>query len=518
MKTSPDKLAQFSKILMQKIEIHDFPRWMRKMNLKGFNEQLVIFDGIEHEAYWFDIQRNHTALLRDVLEEAFPGEGPFKEQCLHMKGVAHFHSCQIENVASTNLEWDDPEPGLSNWSQNCSSVDIHSRATNLLHPETSDAKVKKKDMHISSGGIPEPDFQFTLQSFIAGERNLLASKACQVVTEMPGKAFNPLVIHGVTGSGKTHLLQGIGRELKEKHSDLKVVYVTAEHFLNRFIHSLRNQGMEAFRKDFRNAEFFLVDDFDLLGNTKQAQNELLHTLNHLRQRKKQIVITCRVHPFKIEGLSDVLKNRLESGLVLDIGIPDSKTRMEILVSKAEDKGIPLPHELAEFMARNISGSVERLEGALLRLGVHSTLLNEPLSIELARMNLSDLLGRHVEELKHQQSHYGEQVYFQERILSMVSAMFQVSPQDLCSKRREQRVVKARQAAIYLFRETTHLSLSEIARLLCRTHSTVHSSLSKVYRRMKEDTFFRRQLHQLRDELNQAESSSTFRSSRHLAGT
>ena len=494
---------RFNKVLLRKLETHSAPSWLANLKLLKAELGQIVFGGIPHKAYWFDIKRNHFSMIVDVLEEVCPQFGPFSRKNVLFHGGLDTK----EDQQSTKVQKTSGSAELKSDDNKSESHPLKEVPQQKNQQRSSFSGVSKRtDEKNLIGMNQELDFEFKLESFVAGERNQLAARACHAVTEMPGHAFNPFLIHGVPGSGKTHLLQGIGRELKFRHPDLNVVYLTAEQFLNEFIQSIRGQKMEDFRDTYRNADLLLLDDLDLLSSGIKVQNELLHTLNHLKQQKKQIVITSRNAPSNISKLTEVLCNRLESGLVIDVGFPDSKARIEILVSKAQEKGIPLTYDLAEFMANHISGSVGRLEGALTRLGVHATLLNEPLSIELARLNLKDLLIKHAESMEHQQPLRGSQDQLKERIFIRVCSHFQVTEQDICSKRRDQRVLKARQATIYLFRELTLMSLSEMGRMFGRTHSTIHSSLMKVYERMKSDEFFRRQLHQLRDELKEMEVS------------
>ena len=504
MESKSDLNAEFSNAFYRKLENQSSPSWLAKLKMLEGKKGKITFGGIPHKAYWFDLKRNHFSIIVDVLNEVCPHLGPFNKKTIIFQE-------NEESEESKPPQSENPSVTFKLKAASENSLSMEQKQKGVHHKVKSDGSSSFfKGMLTSGEESPfevksdEPDFEFKLESFIAGERNLLAARACRAVTEMPGSAFNPFVIYGVSGSGKTHLLQGIGRELKTRHPELNVVYLTAEQFLNDFIHSIRGQKMNDFREKYRNADLFLLDDLDLIASGKQVQQELLNTLNHLRQKKKQIVITSRDAPSRISQLTDGLCNRLESGLVIDVGVPDMNSRIKILVNKAQEKGIPLSNDLAEFMAKHITGSVSRLEGALTRLGVHTTLLNEPLSIELAGMNLRDLLGKHAESMEQQRPLTGSRDLLKERILMRVCSHFQVTEKDICSKRRDQGVLKARQATIYLFREITMMSLSEMGRFFGRTHSTIHSSLKKVYQRMKSDEFFRRQLYQLRDELKENE--------------
>ena len=193
------------------------------------------------------------------------------------------------------------------------------------------------------------------------------------IRDRPGVAFNPFIIYGEPGSGKTHLLEGINHELQHYIPEKRTVQITAEDFLNDFIVHLRMHKMKEFRDRYRKADAFLLDDLQALLPSSKCQTELLHTINALRKKKAQIVIACQVAPTQIEGLNSGLLGRLESGLTVDIGIPDDQTRIEILKRKAIERSIPLSNDLANFIVKNIKGSIGRMEGVLIRLGVHASL-------------------------------------------------------------------------------------------------------------------------------------------------
>jgi len=214
----------------------------------------------------------------------------------------------------------------------------------------------------------------------------------------------------------------------------------------------------------------------------------------LRKKKSQIVIASQVAPTLISKLSSGLRGRLESGLTVDIGIPDDKTRIAILENKAKESGIPLNDELAKFIVQHIKGGIGRMEGVLLRLGVHASLLNEELTVDLARCVLKDWLEDSAQTSKSLEIAQGEFTNETEKIiLQRICVMFQISEEGILSYRRDRKHTKARQATVYLLKQLTPLSLSEIGKIVGRNHSTVHATLKKVKERMSKDDFFQKQM-------------------------
>ncbi|MEE2599812.1 MAG: DnaA/Hda family protein, partial [SAR324 cluster bacterium] len=352
------------------------------------------------------------------------------------------------------------------------------------------------------------------------KRNLLASKACKAVVEMPGVAFNPFIIYGEPGSGKTHLLEGINHELQHYIPEKRTVQVAAEDFLNDFIVHLRMHKMKEFRDRYRKADAFLLDDLQALLPSSKCQTELLHTINALRKKKAQIVIACQVAPTQIEGLNSGLLGRLESGLTVDIGIPDDQTRIEILERKALERSIPLSNDLANFIVKNIKGSIGRMEGVLIRLGVHASLLNQELTIELAKYALKDWLEVTAQNINPSQSGVTSRDETINKILQRVYVMFQITEEGLLSYKRDRKHSKARQAAVYLIKQLTPLSLNEIGQIVGRNHSTIHATLKKVAVRISSDDFFLKQmqtfLHEFEEKPNTTKIPDNNRSHSYLS--
>ena len=319
-----------------------------------------------------------------------------------------------------------------------------------------------------------------------GEFNQLACRAADAILDDPGRRFNPCTVFGKSGLGKTRLLQYLRNSLAETHPDFTLRLVSAEEFLNEFVQSLRKQ--------YRELDVLLVDGLQILKDAKQAQTELLHTVDTLRTLGRQVVLTSLVPPSKIDGLIEPLAARLEQGMVLEITEPSPADRRVILDQLARQRSLPLPQEVFAYVAETVQGSVGKLEGALLRIEAHVSLMAQPITLELTKQLLQDLVS------ECPASHEEQRFKAARGILEFLAWKFEVRPEELTSTRRDQKLVRVRQIAVLFLKELTSLSLTEIGELLHRNHSTMHSALARIEKQLKEDSFFRSKLNAIRQEL------------------
>ncbi|MCH2101017.1 MAG: chromosomal replication initiator protein DnaA [Planctomycetes bacterium] len=315
-------------------------------------------------------------------------------------------------------------------------------------------------------------------SFVVGPCNRFAHAACRGVADRPATSFNPLFLHGSVGLGKTHLMQAICHHLLDRNSELQIVYLSCEEFINHFISALQQGDIDAFRTRYRNADVLIVDDVQMLANKARTQEEFFHTFNALHNARKQIVLSSDAPPHEIPALQERLVSRFKWGLVAEIEPPCFETRVAILRSKALEEGLALRDDVAQFIAEHVENNVRELEGCLTRLQAMAALTNRAIDVPLARQAMGSELQQKSRPIR------------MDDILGIVTAQFMVKVADLQSKRRAQSIVQPRQVAMYHARKLTEMSLEEIGGYFGgRDHSTVLYSVEKVDRRRRVDHEF-----------------------------
>tara|TARA_B100000945_G_scaffold201153_1_gene161770 strand:+ start:119 stop:1489 length:1371 start_codon:yes stop_codon:yes gene_type:complete len=330
--------------------------------------------------------------------------------------------------------------------------------------------------------------RYTFDNFVEGANNQLAKAASISVAKALGEtAFNPLLIYGGVGLGKTHLIQAVGNEVIKDNVDTKVHYTTSEKFTLDFISAIQKNNSSKFSEKYRNADLLLVDDIQFLQNKEQTQEQFFHTFNDLYQRGKQIILTTDRHPSELNGLKDRLLSRFQSGLIVDIQAPSLETRMAILQKKAEDDGLSIPFEITELIATNVRGNIREMEGALIKLLAYSSLSHSDINMPLAKKALHETLGR--SESKKLTI---------DDIIQSVSDVMEISEKKIIGRGRKMEVVSARQIAMYLSREIVGASLENIGlHFGGRDHSTVIHACKSIKIRMKNKPDFKEQINSIR---------------------
>jgi len=319
--------------------------------------------------------------------------------------------------------------------------------------------------------------RYIFENFVEGSNNQFARAAAVAVSKSPGKTtFNPLVIYGGVGLGKTHLIQAVGNSILHNNgANLKVFYVSSEKFTVEFIDAIQNNRAKDFSKDYRNVDVLLVDDIQFFTNKERTQEEFFHTFNTLYQNGSQIVLTSDRPPKELKGIEERLISRFQWGLVADIQPPDLETRIAILQKKAEENALKLPQEIIEIFATNITSNIRELEGSLIRLMAQSSLQGKDVTIDLAKGVLKDLsLG-------------AKRNLSIEEIQRIVCDHFKI-PEDLIrAKNRKKEVALARQISMYLSKIMTNHSLKTIGlHFGGRDHSTVVHAIQTIEQSRKKD--------------------------------
>ena len=295
------------------------------------------------------------------------------------------------------------------------------------------------------------------------------------MAEAPGKAYNPLLVYGESGLGKTHLLHAIGHYVRSLYTGAKVRYVSSEEFTNEFINAIRDDRQDRFKRRYRDVDVLLIDDIQFLEGKTQTQEEFFHTFNTLHNANKQIVLTSDRAPKRLEALEDRLRNRFEWGLITDVQPPDLETRIAILRKKAAMDRLTAPPDVLEFIASKIQTNIRELEGALIRVTAFANLNRQEVDMTLAEIVLKDLIPEG-----------GEPEITPGLIIAQTAAYFGVSIEDLTGPSRGRHLVMARQIGMYLCRELTDLSLPKIgAEFGNRDHTTVMYADRKIRQLLAE---------------------------------
>lgn len=329
--------------------------------------------------------------------------------------------------------------------------------------------------------------KYIFETFIIGKNNELAHAAAQAVAKNPGTQYNPLFIYGGVGLGKTHLMHAVGHRLAGNKQT--VLYATSEKFTSDYINSISQKRIEDFKKTYRNVGVLLIDDIQFLAGKEGIQEEFFHTFNELRDKGKQIIITSDRPPKEIPSIEQRLVSRFEWGMIADIQAPDLETRMAILRTKMEKRGVALSEDILFYIAENIQNNVRELEGALNRLAVYQQMENRGLVLEQAKSILASIVG------------VKKKVTSAKKIIDLVSEFYNITPEDLIKQSRKKEFVKPRQIAMYLIRKELDSSFPSIGEYFGgRDHTTVMHAVDKVENLIKDKDQFKQEVELIMDKL------------------
>ncbi|UTA47934.1 chromosomal replication initiator protein DnaA [Simiduia sp. 21SJ11W-1] len=330
--------------------------------------------------------------------------------------------------------------------------------------------------------------QFTFQRFVEGKSNQLGLAAARQIAENPGGAYNPLFIYGGVGLGKTHLMHAVGNALIEKNPNAKVLYLHSERFVADMVKALQLNAINDFKRYYRSLDALLIDDIQFFAGKERSQEEFFHTFNALLEGGQQIILTCDRYPREIDGLEERLKSRFGWGLTVAVEPPELETRVAILMKKAAQQNLDLPHDAAFFIAQRIRSNVRELEGALKRVVANANFTGRAIDVELVRESLKDLLALQDKQVSI------------DNIQRVVAEYYKIKVSDLHSKRRSRSVARPRQVAMSLAKELTNHSLPEIGEAFGgRDHTTVLHACRKIKELQEESADIRedtKNLHRL----------------------
>jgi chromosomal replication initiator protein len=412
---------QSLKVIEEKIGNQAFDTWFRSVSLDSVNGKEVILR-VPNRFFGQWLREHYQDVLRDVLG-------------------------QLLGYDTVEIQWKTDDSRMDESADNGGGM-----------PDVQSSKRRR---------VIQLNPKYTFENFVVGGSNQFARAASLAVAENPAKAYNPLFIYGGVGLGKTHLLNAIGITLYAK-SGMRIVYVSSEQFTNEVVHSIRYDKMIEFRRKYRSAEILLIDDVQFIAGKERTQEELFHTFNTLYEAQKQIVLSSDCFPKDMSGMEARLQSRFTWGLIADIQPPDLETRVAILQKKSDAEGMKLSDEIAHFIATHVRSNIRELESCLIRLGAFSSLTGEPITMDLTKEVLRDLLSASQRRIDIAE------------VQNAVATRFGIKVADMKSKKRTKALVLPRQLAMYLSRDLTELSYPEIGRHFGgKDHTTIMHACKKI---------------------------------------
>jgi chromosomal replication initiator protein len=353
-----------------------------------------------------------------------------------------------------------------------------------LQKPTFEESIQKEISSATSSLIED----FTFETFVTGNSNMFAYNTAKAIVKSPGILYNPVFIYGDVGLGKTHLLHAIGNELKKR---LKITYVTSEQFMNDFTYNVRKKTMDDFHKKYRECDLLIIDDIQFLEGREKTQEEFFHTFNKLITNKKQICVTADRHPKNIFGISKRLSSRFEQGIITEIKPPELETKISIIRKKCELNNIELPEDVIKFIATSLNNNIREIEGMITQTHAMANVLGEEINLDFTKEIFKDQIENKEINLK--------------QIIILISKEFNLKPSEITSKSRKTSIVLAKRTGIYLARELTKQSTTNIAKFFgLKDHSAVSHAIKDFNKKIKNNEDFKLKLDEL---INKLKASS-----------
>jgi chromosomal replication initiator protein len=460
-----------------KVNRHSFYTWFKPTVLVSQTGNLLRIR-VPNPLFCDWLPRHYTGLINEALQEIerpliqieYFAEGPRSDAPTMAEAsppIAREEAEQAQpDVLADPSSFASSEPGF---------------AASAVEPPPDDARARARAY---GGGAYEGspavglNLRYTFETFVVGPSNQFAEAASRAVSEAPARSYNPLYIYGGVGLGKTHLMHAIGHYVLRHNPHFKLTYISTERFMNEMINAVKNDRIIDFRERFRAVDVLLMDDIQFLANREGTQNEFFHTFNALYDAQKQIVLSSDCPPNDIPSLEERLRSRFEWGLIADIQSPDLETKVAILKKKADAECVPLPDNVAIYIAEKIKSNIRELEGSLIRLIAYASLKGVDVTIALAQEVLKNVIGQ------------DDRAVTIDMIQKSVADYYQLKTADLRSRNNSKSVALPRQIAMYLCKALTHASLPEIGRSFGgKHHSTVIHSIRKIESLRQKDRDF-----------------------------
>jgi len=460
---------QCVELLREELPAKQFNTWIRPLQAEPFADELRIYAPNRFVLDW--VNEKYAGRLLELISERSDGTVPALVLQVGSKRKASNHSANGSSALAPSAS-SAPNPGASQLSANeASPVEAKPENKPEKRESTTAAIPSKHNSYLNRG--------FTFDTFIEGKSNQMARAAAWQVADNPKSGYNPLFLYGGVGLGKTHLMHAVGNQLLQKNPKAKVIYLHSERFVADMVKALQQNAINEFKRFYRSLDALLIDDIQFFAKKERSQEEFFHTFNALLEGGQQVILTSDRYPKEIDGLEERLKSRFGWGLAVAVEPPELETRVAILIKKAEQAGVELTHEVAFFIAQRLRSNVRELEGALKRVIAQSHFLGRPITVDLIRESLKDLLA------------------LQERLISIdniqrtVAELYKLKITDLLSKRRSRSIARPRQVAMALAKELTNHSLPEIGDAFGgRDHTTVLHACRKIAELRESDASIR----------------------------
>lgn len=450
---------QCVELLRDELPAQQFNTWIRPLQVEGDGDELRVYAPNRFVLDW--VNEKYLSRLLELLSERSSGMAPALSLLIGSKRTA---AAALPSAAAARAQ---PQQ------QPVSTPVAPSPARfEPLSADTSEPEQPRVERNVQvEGGLKHTSYlnrTFTFENFVEGKSNQLARAAAWQVADNPKHGYNPLFLYGGVGLGKTHLMHAVGNHLLKKNPNAKVVYLHSERFVADMVKALQLNAINEFKRFYRSVDALLIDDIQFFAKKERSQEEFFHTFNALLEGGQQVILTSDRYPKEIDGLEERLKSRFGWGLTVAVEPPELETRVAILMKKADQAKVDLPHDAAFFIAQRIRSNVRELEGALKRVIAHAHFMGRDITIELIRESLKDLLALQ------------DKLVSVDNIQRTVAEYYKIKISDLLSKRRSRSVARPRQVAMALSKELTNHSLPEIGDAFGgRDHTTVLHACRKI---------------------------------------
>ena len=473
---------QCVELLRDELPAQQFNTWIRPLQVEAAGDELRVYAPNRFVLDW--VNEKYLSRLLELLAERTNGMVPALSLLIGSKRSSAPRAAVVSSppVAPTPAPQPAPAPKSTATAAPVATEPSRASFDPMAGAASQQAPARTERSVQVEGGLKHTSYlnrTFTFDNFVEGKSNQLARAAAWQVADNPKHGYNPLFLYGGVGLGKTHLMHAVGNHLLAKNPNAKVVYLHSERFVADMVKALQLNAINEFKRFYRSVDALLIDDIQFFAKKERSQEEFFHTFNALLEGGQQVILTSDRYPKEIEGLEERLKSRFGWGLTVAVEPPELETRVAILMKKADQAKVDLPHDAAFFIAQRIRSNVRELEGALKRVIAHSHFMGRDITIELIRESLKDLLALQ------------DKLVSIDNIQRTVAEYYKIKISDLLSKRRSRSVARPRQVAMALSKELTNHSLPEIGDAFGgRDHTTVLHACRKIAELKESDADIR----------------------------